>query len=83
MNFLPYIFILFPFFLFSQIVEVEKDSTDYDYYIIEGDSIPRETINLDEVYVLNKLKFDKSQLLSEIITLPFYEWLKIIVLSAS
>ena len=61
MNFLPYIFILFPFFLFSQIIEVEKDSTDYDYYIIDGDSIPRETINLDEVYVLNKLKFDSKE----------------------
>lgn len=61
MNFSPYIFILFPFFLFSQINEVEKDSTDYDYYIIEGDSIPRETINLDEVYVLNKLKFDSKE----------------------
>lgn len=61
MNFLPYIFILFPIFLFSQIKDVEKDSTDYDYYIIEGDSIPRETINLDEVYVLNKLKFDSKE----------------------
>ncbi|MFH6768969.1 DUF4294 domain-containing protein [Gaetbulibacter aquiaggeris] len=61
MNFSPYIFILFPFFLFSQINEVEKDSTDYDYYIIDGDSIPRETINLDEVYVLNKLKFDSKE----------------------
>ena len=61
MNFLPYIFILFPLFLFSQIIEVEKDSTDYDYYIIDGDSIPRETINLDEVYVLNKLKFDSKE----------------------
>ncbi|HEY5689475.1 MAG TPA: DUF4294 domain-containing protein [Yeosuana sp.] len=61
MNFSPYIFILFPFLLFSQINEVEKDSTDYDYYIIDGDSIPRETINLDEVYVLNKLKFDSKE----------------------
>ncbi len=61
MNFLPYIFILFPFFLFSQINEIEKDSTEYDYYIIDGDSIPRETINLDEVYVLNKLKFDSKE----------------------
>lgn len=38
----------------------EKDSTTYDYYIIEGDSIPRESINLEEVYVLNKLKFNSK-----------------------
>ncbi len=61
MNFWPYIFILFPFFLFSQVIETEKDSTDYDYYIIDGDSIPREIIDLDEVLVLNKLKFDSNE----------------------
>lgn len=55
-----YIFILFPLCLFSQVTPVEKDSTEYDYYIIEGDSIPRETINLDEVYVLNRLKFESK-----------------------
>jgi len=46
--------------LFSQERTIEKDSTEYDYYIIEGDSIPRETINLEEVYVLNRLKFDNQ-----------------------
>ena len=48
--------------LFSQENKtVEKDSTEYDYYIVEGDSVPRETIDLDEVYVLNKLKFDSPE----------------------
>jgi hypothetical protein len=46
--------------LFTQERTKEKDSTTYDYYIIEGDSIPRESINLEEVYVLNKLKFNSK-----------------------
>lgn len=62
MNYLPYIILLFPWVLFSQENNtVEKDSTVYDYYIVEGDSIPREIIDLDEVYVLNKLKFDSPE----------------------
>jgi hypothetical protein len=60
MNHLTYIFIFIPLFLFSQEKTVEKDSTDYDYYIVKGDSIPRETINLEEVYLLNRLKFDSK-----------------------
>ena len=36
---------------------VEQDSTDIEYIIIEGDSIPRTAIDLDEVIVLPKLKF--------------------------
>jgi hypothetical protein len=51
---------MFPFMLFAQERTKEKDSTTYDYYIIEGDSIPRESINLEEVYVLNKLKFNSK-----------------------
>ena len=60
MNYLPYIVFFMPLFLFSQEKTVEKDSTEYEYYIIEGDSIPREVINLEEVYVLNRLKFDSK-----------------------
>ncbi|MGZ0016638.1 DUF4294 domain-containing protein [Yeosuana sp. AK3] len=60
MNYLPYILFFLPMVLFSQERTIEKDSTEYDYYIIEGDSIPRETINLEEVYVLNRLKFDNQ-----------------------
>jgi len=44
----------------AQITETEKvqqiDSTKY-YYIIQGDSIPREFIDLEEVILLNKLEF--------------------------
>lgn len=39
----------------------EKDSTRHFYYIIEGDSIMREMIGLDEVYLLEKLRFRSSE----------------------
>lgn len=60
MKYLPYILFFLPMVLISQDKTIEKDTTEYDYYIIEGDSIPRETINLEEVYVLNRLKFDNK-----------------------
>ena len=54
-------------FLFSltslaQVVEIPRDSIEreYDYMIIEGDTIPREFIGLDEVVILNKLNFDSK-----------------------
>jgi hypothetical protein len=39
-------------------MEPENDSLDTFYYIIEGDTIPREHIDLEEVVLLNKLKFN-------------------------
>src|SRR5690606_38260437 len=36
---------------------VRNDSTEIFYYIVEGDTIAREMISLDEVYLLNDLKF--------------------------
>ena len=55
-----YIFILFPVLLFAQVIEVEQDSTDVEYIIIEGDSIARSSIDLEEVMLLHKLKFDSN-----------------------
>lgn len=40
---------------------IEKDSTDYEFIIIEGDSIPRSAIDLNEVLLLHKLKFDSKE----------------------
>jgi len=37
--------------------EIKNDSTQSFYYIIEGDTIPREFIDLEEVVLLNKLEF--------------------------
>jgi hypothetical protein len=61
MNSLKYIALLFPFFLFSQVNEIEKDTTSIEYLIIEGDSIPRRAIDLDEVMLLHKLKFGNRE----------------------
>jgi len=40
---------------------IEKDSVGTFYYIIEGDTIPREFIDLEEVVLLNKLEFNNKQ----------------------
>ena len=61
MTFFKYIIILFPVLLFSQTNEVEQDTTSYEYLIIKGDSIPRTAINLEEVMLLHKLKFDNKK----------------------
>ena len=58
MRYLIYILIILPVFCFAQINEVKQDSLVYDYIIVEGDSIPRTAIDLDEVMLLHKLKFD-------------------------
>ena len=60
-----YILLVFPILLFGQIEErpqlIEQDTTDYDYYFVEGDSIPVSSIDLEEVMLLHKLKFDSKQ----------------------
>ncbi|NND88511.1 MAG: DUF4294 domain-containing protein [Flavobacteriaceae bacterium] len=40
--------------------EKNQDSTEAFYYIVEGDTLPREYIDLDEVVLLNKLEFSSK-----------------------
>lgn len=61
MKFLTYIFVLVPFVLLAQVEPVAQDSTEYQYYYIDGDSIPVSVIDLDAVVVLNKLQFDSKE----------------------
>lgn len=61
MKYLSYILILFPLLIFSQVNEVEQDSLILEYIIVEGDSIPRTSIGLDEVMLLHRLKFDSKE----------------------
>ncbi|MCF6295864.1 MAG: DUF4294 domain-containing protein [Flavobacteriaceae bacterium] len=61
MKYLSYIFFLFPLLIFAQVEEFEQDSIEYEYIIVEGDSIPRTAINLDEVMLLHKLKFNGKE----------------------
>lgn len=42
-------------------MEKKIDSTETFYYIIEGDTIPREFIDLEEVVLLNKLSFNNKE----------------------
>lgn len=61
MNYFKFLFILFPFLVFAQVDEPINDSTDVKYLIIKGDSIPRTSIDLEEVMLLHKLKFDSKK----------------------
>jgi len=58
-------FISFSVFSFAQttddFIEQERDSSGTFYYIIKGDTIPREYIDLEEVILLNKLHFNTKQ----------------------
>ncbi len=59
----PIVFVLIciPMFLFSQVEEKKIDSLLTEYIIIDGDSIPRTAIDLDEVIILPDLKFKTKQ----------------------
>ncbi len=61
MNYFKYIFIFFPLLAAAQISDEAQDSTAVEYLIIEGDSIPRTSIDLDEVMLLHKLQFNSKK----------------------
>jgi hypothetical protein len=52
---------MIPVVCFAQQNETEQDTTSYEYIIIKGDSIPRTTIDLDEVMLLHKLEFNSNE----------------------
>lgn len=54
---LIYIVFLIPVLAFSQIVEKEQDTIQHEYYIVEGDTIHQDAIDLNEVLIFQKLKF--------------------------
>ena len=59
-----FIVLFVPLLLVGQTIEIkaeqEIDSTNF-YYIVRGDPIPREFIDLEEVVLLNKLKFTSKE----------------------
>ncbi|NMH86101.1 DUF4294 domain-containing protein [Flavivirga algicola] len=62
MNCLKYIFLIFPVLLFAQESDdIIEDSTAVEYLIIKGDSIPRLSIDLEQVRLLHKLRFDNKK----------------------
>ena len=52
---------LFPFLSFGQNLTVQNDSIPETYFIIVGDTITNNSINLNEIYILPKLKFNSSE----------------------
>lgn len=61
--FLIYIVIVIcgAFQLHSQEIPSDTTEVDIEYYIIEGDTIPRSAIDLNEVIVFKRLKFDNKE----------------------
>nr|WP_298902819.1 DUF4294 domain-containing protein [uncultured Psychroserpens sp.] len=82
MRLLVYIALCFPLCLFAQIEPVEQDSTLVQYIYVEGDSIVKEAIDLNEVLVLNKINFsDRKERVQYLIlkrkTLKVYPYAKL------
>jgi len=59
MKYILLIFLCLPVFLQAQVRD--EDNKDYDYILIEGDSVAHDIINLDEVKLLHKLKFNSNE----------------------
>ena len=51
------ILFIYPLFLKAQIEPVKQDTVVEKYLIIKGDSIPIKSIDLDEVLVLQPIRF--------------------------
>lgn len=61
MKHILYILLFCSIAAFAQEDPVKQDTTQVHYMIIEGDSIPVTTIDLDEVFVLPGLKFEDRE----------------------
>lgn len=60
-RYFTYIMLLFFFSVTGQSKEPVQDTIDKQYFIIVGDTIIRESIDLDEVLILSKLKFTSDE----------------------
>ena len=61
MRSIVYIVIFFPLILFAQIEPVKQDSSLVEYILVDGDSIAKTAIDLNEVLLLPKLKFANKE----------------------
>ena len=61
MKYLFYILFIFPMVLTAQVEPVVQDSTVVEYILVDGDSIPKTAIDLNEVLLLPKLKFASKE----------------------
>ena len=60
MKYIYLFFFCFSLILTAQIEPVKQDSTELKYLIVGGDSIAKSVINLNEVIVLPRLKFNSK-----------------------
>lgn len=60
-NFIIYLFFVCPVFFFAQVKELEDGAKEYDYVIIDGDSIFQEVVKLNPVYLLGNMKFPSRE----------------------
>ena len=59
---LIFLSLIFPFCLFAQEEdEIVNDTTDVEFIIIKGDSIPQKSIYLDEILLLPSLHFNSKE----------------------
>ena len=61
MKLIHYILFWLPVIVYGQTSAVQKDSIPENYVVIVGDTIINNSINLNEVYILPKLKFTSSE----------------------
>ena len=81
-KFLPYIFVFIVTTGWSQVNPKKKDTTQVEYFYIEGDSLAMDAIYLDEVRILENLKFvNKDERINYLIlkrkTLKVYPYAKL------
>lgn len=79
---LPYIFVLTFGMSWSQVNPTKKDTSHVEYFYIEGDSLAMDAIYLDEVRILENLKFiNKDERINYLIlkrkTLKVYPYAKL------
>ena len=60
-NLVTIVVLCIPFLGLAQPPEKDQDTSEVTYLIIKGDSVPRTTIDLDEVMLLQNLKFDSRE----------------------
>ncbi|WP_372754620.1 DUF4294 domain-containing protein [Mariniflexile sp.] len=60
-NYVIYLFLIFPVFLFAQIKEKEEDTSEYEYMFIDGDSVPQTIVNLNPIYIMGNMKFASKE----------------------
>ena len=60
-HFFYILFLCLPVYMYGQDTLVSPDNNEYEYYIIKGDTIPRDFIGLEEVIIFKKLKFSGKE----------------------